>query len=100
MSTIAKHWPAIRQIAYSLAAAALAVALTLGYVTEVQVAQWLETLGKWLGLVGLIIAGLYVQRPPAEPPAVTSQIVHVDVPESFDDVRAAAMRRLGGKHRT
>ncbi|WMM74254.1 hypothetical protein RCF27_08175 [Rhodococcus pyridinivorans] len=97
MSTIGKHWPAIRQIVYSVAAAALAVAAILGYLTDEQVAQWLDEIGKWLGFAGLIVAGLYVNRSPAAPaPPVTDVYVTGEV---TDDVRAEALRRLrDGSH--
>lgn len=87
MSTIARRWPAIRQVIYSIAAAALAVAAILGYLTDEQVAQWLDEIGKWLGFLGLIVAGLYVNRTP-QPPTATSTA------PTDDDVRADALRRL------
>lgn len=94
MRTIGRHWPAIRQVIYSVAAAALAVAAILGYLTDEQVAQWLDELGKWLGFLGLIVAGLYVNRatPSPQSPAILT---------GDDDVRADALRRLSqsqGEH--
>ncbi|WP_395705259.1 hypothetical protein [Rhodococcus ruber] len=92
---LAKNWPAIRQITYSLAAAALAVAAMLGYLTDSEVAAWLETLGKWLGFAGLLVAGLYVKRgaPAPEPdPEPEQEISALDV---IERIRAEGADRLG-----
>ena len=66
MNKVAQYWPTIRQVVYSLAAAGLAVAAALGYFTDAEVGVWLERVGSWLGIVGLIVATLYVKRGPAE----------------------------------
>lgn len=66
MNKVAQYWPTIRQVVYSLAAAGLAVAAALGYFTDAEVGVWLERVGSWLGIVGLIVATLYVKRSSAE----------------------------------
>lgn len=92
---LANNWPAIRQISYSLAAAALAVAAMLGYLTDAEVALWLERFGQLLGFAWLIIAGLYVKRgaPAPEPdPEPEQEIPALDV---IERIRAEGADRLG-----
>lgn len=62
MSSLAKYWPTIRQVAYGLLAAALAVAAGAGWITDEQSTQWLNHAVTLLGAIGFVVAGLFVDR--------------------------------------
>lgn len=62
MKNVGKNWPAIRQVAYSVLAALLALGVALNVITEDQSTQWLSIATSILGAVGLLVANLFVDR--------------------------------------
>lgn len=62
MKNVGKNWPAIRQVAYSVLAALLALGVALNVITEDQSTQWLSIVTSILGAVGLLVANLFVDR--------------------------------------
>lgn len=118
MSNLAKHWPVVRQVAYGLLAAALAVAAAAGWITQDNADQWLAHAVTALGAIGFIVAGLYVDRPsPAQEQkieqAVEAGLRHASGPvldlithaapaaahaqSELERVRAEAERLLGNR---
>lgn len=126
MSNLAKYWPTIRQVAYGLLAAALAVAAAKGWITDTQSEQWLNHAVTLLGAIGFVVAGLFVDRTSPAQEAKIEQAVQAgiestktvgaggdggwpsgsgggavfripDVPSMLEQVRAEAERRLNGR---
>lgn len=62
MSNLAKYWPTIRQVAYGLLAAALALAAGAGWITQDNADQWLAQAVTLLGAIGFVVAGLFVDK--------------------------------------
>lgn len=73
MSGIAARWPAVRVALYSVSAAVLAVGSVFGFVSDSQSAAVLEVIGQVLGVVGLLLAQLFVPRPDLDPAGTVSR---------------------------
>ena len=73
MSNLAKYWPTIRQVAYGVLAAALALAAGAGWITQDNADQWLAQAVTLLGAIGFVVAGLFVDK---TSPAQEQKIEH------------------------
>ena len=102
MNIVAKHWATIRQVAYGLLAAALAVAAAKGWITDTQSEQWLNHAVTLLGALGFVVAGLYVDRSP-KGTDILPEVVLGPVKEPrrelspLEQVLAEAENRLNGR---
>ncbi|MGW0043486.1 hypothetical protein [Rhodococcus sp. NPDC003348] len=60
LTFLQKYWPLCRLIGYGILAALLGAASFVGWITADQAADWLKSGATTLGMVGFIVAGLYV----------------------------------------
>lgn len=112
--TLAKNWPAIRQIAYGIGAIALGGSWLAGWITSDQLDAGLDQIEQLLGAAALLMAGLYVdRRKPSPEPAPTYELsidtksataviervraeAAAGIDQFGDSVRAELERRLEG----
>lgn len=92
MSNLAKYWPTIRQVAYGLLAAALAVAAGAGWITQDNADQWLAQAVTFLGAIGFVVAGLFVDKTSPAQEQKIEQAVQVGV-ERAAQVAAPAVKQ-------
>lgn len=87
MKNLGKNWPAIRQVAYSVLAALLALGVALNVITEDQSTQWLSIATSILGALGLLVANLFVDRTSPAQEAKIEQAVEVGLERAAQRVQ-------------
>lgn len=92
MSNLAKYWPTIRQVAYGVLAAALALAAGAGWITQDNADQWLAQAVTLLGAIGFVVAGLFVDKTSPAQEQKIEQAVQVGV-ERATQVAAPAVKQ-------